>query len=206
MKEFTKSKAYPVVFMVIISLILTFLLAFINEETKDKVAMNDKLELQRKILYIFNIDLPSDDPENIPGAFNKNVKTKEYNGKELYIQFNDLGEEIAYAVPFEGPGLWGWIEGYVGIKSDLKETTGVEFIRQSETPGLGGRIGEEPYKSQYRGIDISNPIGEKRIISRPQAGGNIDAISGATQTSNFVEVMINEDLNTFIEDLEGGRL
>ena len=42
-------------------------------------------------------------------------------------------------------------------------------------------------------------------MARPAQGGNIDAISGATQTSTYVENMVNEDLGAFIEDMKGGQ-
>ena len=50
----------------------------------------------------------------------------------------------------DGPGLWGSIEGYVAISKDYSTILGLTFITQSETPGLGGRIGEEEYLSQFR--------------------------------------------------------
>ncbi len=106
---------------------------------------------------------------------------------------------LAYAVPINGPGLWGSISGYIGVSEDLTKTTGLEFIKQDETPGLGGRITEDAYKNQFRGLDISNYTDKNIVINRPASGGNIDAISGATQTSTFVVNMINEDLDEFIK-------
>ncbi len=204
MEKKKQSFLYPAIFMIVLSAILTFALAFLNEQTKPVVAMNQEVELQSKILYVFDIDTPSDDPEEISRVFEENVEEEEYNGQSLYKHVEN-GETVAYAVPFDGPGLWGSIDGYVGVTEDLTTTTGIEFITQSETPGLGGRIGEEPYKSQFRGIDISNPQGDRLIVARPAQGGNIDAISGATQTSTYVENMVNEDLGAFIEDMKGGQ-
>ncbi|MFR7871649.1 MAG: FMN-binding protein, partial [Fenollaria timonensis] len=56
-----------------------------------------------------------------------------------------------------------------------------------------------PYKNQFRGLDISNYTDKNIVVNRPASGGNIDAISGATQTSTFVVNMINEDLDEFIK-------
>ena len=41
-------------------------------------------------------------------------------------------------------------------------------------------------------------------MNNPAPGGNIDAISGATQTSDAVVNMVNEDLANFIE-MKGGN-
>lgn len=197
-----KSVAYPIVFMLILSAVLVFVLAFINKLTTPKIEFNSEIELKSKILYVFDIPVDSENPEEIDKVFNENVEEKDYEDTKYYVY--KKGDEVeAYAVPIEGPGLWGTITGYIGVNKDFTETTGIEFIKQEETPGLGGRISEAPYKEQYRGIDISTPTDGKYVINKPANGGNIDAIAGATQTSTFVTDMINDDLKTFIEK-EGG--
>ncbi|MDF2948268.1 MAG: sodium-translocating NADH-quinone reductase subunit, partial [Sedimentibacter sp.] len=99
-------------------------------------------------------------------------------------------------------GLWGSITGYLGLNREFTKTIGIEFVTQSETPGLGGRISEEDYKKQFRDIDVTTPVNGAYIISRPGTGGNIDAISGATQTSSAVIKFINEDLIEFFNEME----
>lgn len=193
-----KSIAYPVVFMFALALILTLALAFLNEVTAPVVEFNQDIELKKKILNVFDI-LPSDaDAATIDKVFKDNVVSEDYDGKNLYI-YKSGEETLAYAVPINGPGLWGSISGYIGVTNDLTKTTGLEFIKQDETPGLGGRITEGAYKNQFRGLDISNYTDKNIVINRPASGGNIDAISGATQTSTFVVNMINEDLDEFIK-------
>ena len=197
-----KSVAYPIVFMLILSAVLVFVLAFINKLTTPKIEFNSEIELKSKILYVFDIPVDSENPEEIDKVFNENIEEKDYEDTKYYVY--KKGDEVeAYAVPIEGPGLWGTITGYIGVNKDFTETTGIEFIKQDETPGLGGRISEAPYKEQYRGIDISTPTDGKYVINKPANGGNIDAIAGATQTSTFVTGVINDDLQTFIEK-EGG--
>ncbi|QQK08647.1 FMN-binding protein [Miniphocaeibacter halophilus] len=192
-----KSMIFPVVFMVLLAGILTFLLAVINEVSLPVIEFNQKIELQEKILSVFNILPEEATPQEIDSIFNENIKEEDYEGKKLYIQ-EENGENVAYAVPFDGPGLWGSIDGYLGIKSDLKTVTGIEFIKQEETPGLGGRISEPEYKEQFRNLDISDSSSGEIVINKPAPGGNIDAITGATQTSTFVTNMINEDIMNFI--------
>lgn len=193
-----KSIVYPVVFMFALALLLTLALAFLNEVTAPVVEFNQDIELKKKILNVFEI-LPSDaDATTIDKVFKDNVVSEDYDGKNLYI-YKSGEETLAYAVPINGPGLWGSISGYIGVTHDLTKTTGLEFIKQDETPGLGGRITEDAYKNQFRGLDISNYTNKNIVINRPASGGNIDAISGATQTSTFVVNMINEDLDEFIK-------
>lgn len=191
-----KSLAYPIIFMTLLTVITVFILAFLNQTTMAKVEENQNLELRRKILYVFDMyeeGKTSDDEVN--KLFEDHVVESDWNDAKLYTLM-DGSSEKAYAVPFSGPGLWGSITGYIGVDANMNEVTGVEFISQNETPGLGGRISEAPYKEQYRNVDISNAT-DKYIINRPAPGGNIDAIAGATQTSTFVQNMINEDLKAF---------
>ena len=202
MEKTKKGPLYSVLFMVILSLVLTFLLAALNGYTEPLVAFNQDIELKGKILDVFMIEPASDKAVDIDSSFNEKVEIGEFEGKPMYIH-KEAGKEVGYAVPFAGPGLWGEIEGYVGINAELNEILGIQFTKQSETPGLGGRIEETEYRDQYRNVDISDSQAGEFVINNPAPGGNIDAISGATQTSSSVTDMINDDLNRFIESKGG---
>lgn len=197
-----ESNVYPVIFMTVVTAITVLILAFVNQSTMATRIDNKNLEERRKILYVFDkYDENQTSDEEVNQIFENEVKTEtDSKGREIYI-LEENGEEKAYAIPFEGPGLWGEIIGYIGLNSDLEHITGVEFFKQSETPGLGGRISEAPYKEQYRGVEIGKD-NSPYIINKPAPGGNIDAIAGATQTSTFVQNMINEGIDFFLQ--EGG--
>ena len=186
-----KSLIYPTVFMIILTAILTFILAVINQQTKPIVAQNRELDLKEKILYVFSIE-HDNTPEGIIKTFDEKVKVdaEKFNDEPVYVYEVDNKVE-AYAFAFNGSGLWGPVKGYMGIKSDLSELVGIDFIEQQETPGLGGRIAEEFYKSQYRGAHTDN------------LKSDIDAISGATLTSNAVINLVDEDLQEFLK-IRGG--
>ncbi len=196
-----KSFAYPIVFMAVITGVFTFILAFLNYSTADKIQLNERTELRRKILYVFDIETESGSPEEVEKIFNDRIEETKVEEDIVYtLKSND--ETIAYAFPVRGAGLWGSILGYVGISADYSEIIGVDFISHSETPGLGGRIEEEPYKIQFRGLEITDTQ-EDYIIYRPASGGNVDAISGATLTSKSVSNFLNEDIENFINTWEG---
>ena len=203
MNNLKKSPAYPVVFMIVLSFVLTFLLAALYGFTEPIAKFNEDIELKGKILDVFSVELENSEAETIDKAFNENVEISEFNDKPLYI-LKENDKEAAYAVPFAGPGLWGEIDGYVGVNSDLNEILGIQFTKQAETPGLGARIEEVEYRDQYRNIDISSSDTGAYVMNNPAPGGNTDAISGATQTSDAVVNMVNEDLANFIE-MKGGN-
>lgn len=199
------SIAYPIIFMTVLAAVFTLTLAILNESTLALVEENQNLDLQKKILYVFDMYDENVPVESVVQTFKEQVEEMENKNKEKIYILKENYEEKAYAIPFKGPGLWGSITGYVGVTSDFSKITGIEFIEQSETPGLGGRIGEEPYKGQFRGVEIT-PNSDLYVINRPANGGNIDAVSGATQTSDFVQNMINNGLRDYFEEFgEGGN-
>lgn len=197
----TKSISYPIIFMVALTAITVLLLALLNQTTLARVQENQELDLRRKILYVFDLyeDGVTTD-EEVSQIFEERIEENTDSENRIIYTLSENGEPIAHAVPFNGPGLWGSITGYIGVDADMENFTGVEFIEQNETPGLGGRISETPYKEQFRGVPI--PEGGNYIVNRPAEGGNIDAVTGATQTSSYVQNMINEDLEQFVE--QGG--
>ncbi|MDY6066045.1 MAG: FMN-binding protein [Finegoldia sp.] len=198
-----KSTVYPVVFMFVLTAILTAILAFLNEKTKPIIQEKQALETQQKVLSVFDIEPEDPSDENIKKTFEENVVAKDYSEseRELFALVQD-GKEVAFAIPVEGPGLWGPIEGYVGISGDFKKLTGIEFTEQQETPGLGGRITEDEYKEQYRGLEIDGRSEGSYVANKPASDGNIDAISGATQTSSFTVDLVNEGLDKFLKKVD----
>jgi Na+-transporting NADH:ubiquinone oxidoreductase subunit C len=77
------------------------------------------------------------------------------------------------------------------VEKDLKTLTGIEFIKQNETPGLGGRITESWFKEQFRGkrwpltvVPEGDPAGDQEF----------QAITGATNTTNAVRDILNNRL------------
>jgi Na+-transporting NADH:ubiquinone oxidoreductase subunit C len=191
---------YPIIFMMAVTAIFISVLAGLNFVTADTISFNQESQLQQKILYIFDI-LPEGGMEkDIERVFNESVIEKEWGDLKGYALVEG-GQEIGYAVPINGAGLWGSITGYVGLNKDYTEIIGIEFVTQSETPGLGGRISENSYKDQYRGIDISGKT-DNFIISSPQPDSNVDAIAGATQTSAAVVKIVNENIKLFFREVE----
>lgn len=196
-----KSFIFPITFMSILTAVFTFILSFLNYTTANQIKFNENNDLREKILYVFDIDSPADDPEEVAKIFNDRIEETEKENGDIIYTAKENGETMGYAFPVRGSGLWGSILGYVAITEDYSEILGVDFIAHSETPGLGGRIDEEEYKGQFRGLKLDSDAGDY-IIYKPASGGNVDAISGATLTSKSVSDILNEDIKNFIENKE----
>ncbi|NMB08570.1 MAG: FMN-binding protein [Tissierellia bacterium] len=197
-----KSFSFPIIFMIIITAFFTFILAFLNYKTTDVIAYNQETDLRKTILYVFNIETPSDDPKAIEETFNQYIEEEKIGEKTIYVVKE--GENIiAYAFPIGGTGLWGTVEGYAAISADNSELLGIDFVSHSETPGLGGRISEEPFKEQFRNLDLTNAKGGEYIVYRPAPDGNVDSIAGATLTSKSVSNFLNKNIEDFINLRKG---
>ena len=197
-----KSFSFPIIFMVIITAFFTFILAFLNYKTTDVIAYNEETDLRKTILYVFDIEPPSDDPKVIEDTFNEYIEEEEIDGETVYIVKE--GDEVAgYAFPIGGIALWGTVEGYAAVSGDYTTLQGIDFVSHSETPGLGGRISEDWFKEQFRGLDLTMSKNGEYIVYRPAPDGNVDAIAGATQTSKSVSKFINENIYEFIEKRKG---
>ncbi|MDO4719406.1 MAG: FMN-binding protein [Peptostreptococcaceae bacterium] len=191
-KKNTQPFLAPILFMVLLSAILSFVLAYLNQTTYDVIREQEELAVQKSILYALGVSYDSE--EELQQLIEKNLKMVESKDSHYY-EYKEDETTVGYAFPLDGKALWGSVEGYGAVDSKVSTLLGVDFVKHSETPGLGGRISEDWYKDQFRGIDIS---GEAPYVSyRPAADGNVDAITGATLTSDSIREIVNSGIDRF---------
>ncbi len=188
-----KGYTYTIIFMMIVAAIFTSLLATADAVAKPQIDKNKMLYQRKAIMYAFNIPTDVSD-EKVAEVFEKNILPDERNGIEAFKYVDDSGNVKGYAFPFQGSALWGRVKGYMALDPDLKDVLGITFTEQNETPGLGGRIDEAPFKEQWRGVVL--PEGDLRYGKIGDK--EIDAISGATLTSNSVIGILNNLKNNVI--------
>lgn len=193
-----KGYLYTILFTMICAAVFTSILAFAQTALTPKISENQTVFIRKAIMYSFNMDINGTNDE-INKRFDQFVKPDPKNGVEAYKQVDESGNAVAYAFPFQGSGLWGQLKGYLALDKDMKTVKGITFTEQNETPGLGGRIDESPFKEQFRGLVM--PEGELKYgkIGDKQ----IDAITGATLTSNSVMRILNDAKKSVIAKWEG---
>ena len=195
-----KGDQYTVIFMIIIASLFTALLATAQTSMNPKINENREIARQKNLLYAFNI--PTGTNDEVKAAYAKYIQaeTRTINGKEVkaFKLIDETGAPKGYAFPFTGPALWGTISGYLATSEDLSTILGLTFTEQNETPGLGGRIDEAPFKEQWRGV----PMPKGDIKYGPVGDKNLDAISGATQSSTAVTKALNSIKNEVISKWE----
>ena len=184
---------YTLGFMVVLTGILVFALAFAYEGFKPAITGNEQLRERRAVLDSLGLDQGLSDSE-VNATFESLIKAGDVKGHEAYV-YTQAGEVKGYALPFTGAGLWGSISGYLGVNADMTQTTGIVFTSQNETPGLGGRIDEAQYKEQFRGLPVD---ADRPIEYGVHSDYRVDAITGATQTSSAVLRMVNRMMQDVI--------
>ncbi len=115
-------------------------------------------------------------------------------------------------VSMYGAGLWGPIWGYLSVDPEGK-VAGVSFDHESETAGLGAKIKDDPnFAKAFIGKSIFTD-GKFTSVSVTKAGkpanhggDKVDAITGATKTSDFVGDMIYESLLGYVPFLQSGTV
>ncbi|MBN2852026.1 MAG: FMN-binding protein [Clostridia bacterium] len=185
-----KGYLYTIVFMFIVALVFTTVLASVNAIFKSRILTNEQLIEKKAVLNAMSITYNDNEIDKL---FANIEEVKKDN--LVYYALTDGSNQIEkYAVYFEGSGLWSTLTGYIGVGGNFKTLLGIDFTSQNETPGLGGRIEEEWFKVQFKGVSISDlPL---------TYGNGIDAITGATLTSKSVMKIINDTINNQVKELE----
>ncbi len=194
-----QSLPYTVVFSFIVCFAFVFLLSLTHQATREQVQLNQQLRLQRSVLSALAIDYQDD--QEVLQLFD-DIETVERNGMTLYRI--DRDDEVLYARIFAGSGLWGTINGVVGVNEDVSRTVALEIIDHNETPGLGGRVDEPEFKRQFRDKPLDDgKIDVIREGDTEGVDGRINAITGATGTSNAIETILNREFERLRDALRG---
>jgi Na+-transporting NADH:ubiquinone oxidoreductase subunit C len=205
-----KKHILSVVYMFLITLFFASLVSAVKLLNERKIELNQTLKLQRTILQV--LQSPADKrmtDEELAQLFAERVKKIDVHGKTLYIGYEEDGKTVhGYALPVGGPGFWGPIQGIVGVNPQASKVLGIAFTKHSETPGLGGRITEHWFTDQFKGLPLYPIKGDQNIFYlKPEGSGKtaneLDAITGATNTSSAVETFLNQELDYFLKDLWG---
>jgi electron transport complex protein RnfG len=143
------------------------LLGFTNSATEDKIEEHAAAEVENSLQGIF-----------------PNMSKVEFEN-DIYTIY-DGDTKIGYAFKASGIGYGGTIDIIVGLE-DENTVKGITILSHNETPGLGSRIVEEPFTSQFSGASINEM--------------QIDGITGSTISSTAVIEAVRETALEKIESL-----
>ena len=224
MKFNTNSNVYTVVYASVMVIIAAFLLAFVASVLKDKQDANVANDKRGQILSSLNIrnvedvtgeyqkvilnDLVLDVNGKVlqeKGGFDvesKDITAKDPASKKLPLYVAKVNNDTIYVVPLYGRGLWGGISGYLALKNDFDTVYGAYFTHESETAGLGARIVEEEFQDKFKNKKaFADSTFQKVALSLSKKVEDkehqVDAITGATLTSNGVSEMFLSSLQPY---------
>jgi Na+-transporting NADH:ubiquinone oxidoreductase subunit C len=112
------------------------------------------------------------------------------NVASVYLVRDDAGDVSRIILPVHGSGLWDLMYGFLAVDADGQTVRELIYYQQKETPGLGGEVQNPAWQDKWDGKELYED-GEVaiRVVknANPSNPHTIDALSGATLTSNGVE-------------------
>lgn len=132
------------------------------------------------------------------------LDSKDYKEGKLALYICRVNGETKYVIPVYGMGLWGPISGYIALNADKSTVYGVYFNHESETAGLGAEIKDnKAWQERFQGKKLFKNGDDKTIalsvekkVEDPTT--QVDAVTGATLTSNGVRDMLHEALGKYL--------
>ncbi len=170
-----------IVVLTCLTLISGGLLSGVQSFTKDKIEVQVlKIVQAPAIAEIFP------ETSNDPIAERFPIETENGTLKIFPAKLADGVNAIAFET--KGKGGYGGPVGFmVGINLENDQIIAARVTTHSETPGFGARAKDDPeFISQYAQKSIEDNLGLKN------AGGSVDAMSGATITSIAVALAATE--------------
>ena len=112
------------------------------------------------------------------------------NVASVYLVRNEAGDVSRIILPVHGSGLWDLMYGFLAVDADGQTVRELIYYQQKETPGLGGEVQNPAWQDKWDGKELyENGEVAIRVVknANPSNPHTIDALSGATLTSNGVE-------------------
>ncbi|HUV08501.1 MAG TPA: FMN-binding protein [Spirochaetia bacterium] len=191
-----KEKILMIVFILVLGTLLTSALIAVDYYTLPYIEKNEAQKQKVSVLVAFAVPI-DEKSESIEDVFAENVEVTQRGERTFYISKNG---EIAFQ--FSGSGLWGPITGVLALGPDVKTIKRIVIMHQEETPGLGSRIAEKSYLDGYNGKTFS-PLLRLMQPGRGTQADEVDAIAGATMSSNAFVQILNSQMKEFSSAFKG---
>jgi len=135
-----------------------------------------------------------------PAADVAGIKKREKYSIVYEVRENEGDPPTVLVLPIRGRGLWSTLYGFVAL--DLNNAAdgatglkvrGLTYYKHGETPGLGGEVDNQIWKNKWPGRSIFADDWEVKVeVTKTVTNKDyqVDALSGATLTSNGVTNML----------------
>lgn len=170
--------------LLVITAVSAGLLSVVNDVTK--VVIQEKA-MEANLVYMKELLTDADEFKVV-----ENPAIGDVEGVQEAYEALKGGSIIGYVVKTTTSGYGGDVVMLTGINSD-DTIAGMKVSSQSETPGLGARITEADFGSQFVGKSASSEL---------QLNTDIDALSGATISSRAATAGVNAAIKAYNDVLK----
>ncbi|WP_292466301.1 Rnf electron transport complex subunit RnfG [Methanolobus sp.] len=189
MSESNKDTFMVVGKIVLISVVAALLLGITYVPTSAQLKINEA-NSKTSILG----ELIPEANNNFEAVYGDTVNEDGESNVLYYRALDSSGNIIGYAFFREQAGAQGAIVVAGGIDSTFSTFRGMDVLSHEETPGLGAKIVEDSFQNQFVNIPLAS-------LALSSSGGSIDAITGATISSQAVVDALNSKIGE-IEEAE----
>lgn len=224
----TNANGYTLVYSTVIVVIVAFLLAFVFKALKPMQDVNVALDKKKQLLYALNVRnvdnaaaaekykqlIVADEIIDVNGKLiNKGepggekagftLNSADYKAGKLALFVCKVNGQTKYIIPVYGMGLWGPINGFIALNDDKNTVYGAYFNHEGETAGLGAEIKDNiKWQKLFQGKKLFGNDNSKIALSVVKKVEDpttqVDAVTGATLTSNGVSNMLAECLSKYL--------
>lgn len=189
----SKESILNAVSLMLITVVAGLLLGLVYEITKDPIAKERQRAKEEAYKTVFadakSFEQIKLDQESVGQDLKKEGLDATINeAMKVYDASGNFAGYVLTVTDHEGYG--GDIQFAMGVTLD-GVTNGISFLSIGETAGLGMKAKEDDFKNQFAGKAVSKFSYTKNGAS---ADNEIDAISGATITTNAVTNGVNAGL------------
>ena len=184
--------------LTVITLVSGLFLGLVHDITADPIAKQEEKTKQEAYKAVFadadSFEVVAAEPDAELEAYLDEQGYSTETVDEIMLAKDADGQEIGYAFTVTtSEGYGGDIQLAMGVQTD-GTLNGISFLSISETAGMGMRANTDDFKNQFCGQNAE----EIQYTKTGDAGdGVIDAISGATITTDAVTSSVNAGLCAF---------
>ena len=200
-----KSMLKDAMILLAITIVAGLVLGVVYQVTKEPIAQQEAKAKQKACQEVFSDAASFEAPEGFSEEAAYQVISEQYPNQdinEVVKAVDASGESLGYVITVTThEGYGGDIQFSIGIRND-GTVNGISILSIAETPGLGMNA-EKVLKPQFAGKTV-----EKFEYTKTGAAAEsqVDAISGATITTNAIVNGVNAGLYYFNTELGGGAV
>ncbi|MEA1949884.1 MAG: FMN-binding protein [Planctomycetota bacterium] len=144
-------------------------------------------------------------PSIVPGADKSRtmeitVDASDGKQRRVYKAIGVDGHRKGWVIPARGPGFADEIRLLIGLDREATIITGIYVLEQKETPGLGALITGEAFYDDFKDIPTNCTL--EVVTTEPTAANQIQALTGATISSQSVAGIVNSAVKELKEPLQ----